>query len=56
MFAIPPHTRLDGPVEDFTCFVGTMVQEPIEIPGGDFSLNALDPQGASFALVGARKG
>src|SRR3546814_6110547 len=45
MFELPPHTKLDdpldrllghidfrlsmleGPVEDFTCFVGTMVQE-----------------------------
>lgn len=35
---------------------GTIVQEPIEIPGGDFSLVALDPQGAAFGLVGARKG
>ena len=34
---------------------GTVLQEPIEIPGGDFSMNALDPRGAAFALVGARK-
>lgn len=34
---------------------GTIVQEPIEIPGGEFSLNAMDPQGASFGLVGPRK-
>jgi uncharacterized protein len=35
---------------------GTILQEPIEIPGGEFSLNALDPQGAAFGLVGPRKG
>lgn len=35
---------------------GTLFQEPIEIPGGEFSLNALDPQGAAFGLVGPRKG
>jgi uncharacterized protein len=33
---------------------GTILQEPIEIPGGDYSMNALDPQGAAFALVGGR--
>ena len=35
---------------------GSFVQEPIEIPGGDFSLVATDPQGAHFGLVGSRKG
>jgi uncharacterized protein len=33
---------------------GTLLQEPMEIPGGDYSLTALDPQGAAFGLVGAR--
>ncbi len=28
---------------------------PDEIPGGDFILRGLDPQGALFALVGSRK-
>lgn len=35
---------------------GTILQPPIEIPGGDHALIASDPQGARFALVGARKG
>ena len=35
---------------------GTLFQDPIEIPGGEFSLNASDPQGAMFGLVGPRKG
>ncbi len=35
---------------------GSITQPPIEIPGGDLSLCAIDPQGASFGLVGARKG
>jgi uncharacterized protein len=35
---------------------GTVTQEPVEIPGGDFSLNGIDPQGAHFGLVGSRKG
>lgn len=34
---------------------GTILVEPMEIPGGDYSLNALDPQGAAFGLVGPRK-
>lgn len=33
---------------------GTITSAPQEIPGGDFSMNAIDPQGAHFALVGAR--
>ena len=34
---------------------GTILMGPMEIPGGEFSLNALDPQQASFGLVGPRK-
>lgn len=33
---------------------GQILQEPIEIPGGDFSMVGMDPQGTPFALVGAR--
>ncbi len=33
---------------------GQVLQEPIEIPGGEYSITALDPQGASFGLVGPR--
>ncbi|WP_114227309.1 MULTISPECIES: VOC family protein [Sphingomonas] len=33
---------------------GTIVHGPIEIPGGEFSLNGVDPQGAVFAVVGPR--
>jgi uncharacterized protein len=35
---------------------GTITQPPMEIPGGEYSMNAVDPQGASFGLVGGRKG
>jgi uncharacterized protein len=35
---------------------GTIIHGPAEIPGGDYSMNAIDPQGASFGLVGSRKG
>lgn len=34
---------------------GQILVEPMEIPGGEYSLNAVDPQGAPFGLVGPRK-
>ena len=34
---------------------GQILHGPMEIPGGEFSLNAMDPQGATFGLVGPRK-
>ena len=34
---------------------GTVLHGPIQIPGGEYSLNAADPQGAAFGLVGPRK-
>ena len=46
---------IDAAVATIKAGGGQILQEPIEIPGGDFSLSALDPQGAAFALVGARK-
>jgi uncharacterized protein len=30
---------------------GTVTQEPTEVPGGEWVLNAVDPQGATFGLV-----
>lgn len=33
---------------------GEVCNGPHEIPGGDFTINAMDPQGAMFALVGGR--
>lgn len=34
---------------------GQIFNGPMEIPGGEYALNALDPQGATFGLVGPRK-
>ena len=34
---------------------GQVLHGPHQIPGGEYSLNAVDPQGASFGLVGPRK-
>lgn len=45
---------IDKAVATITSLGGTILQEPMEIPGGDYSMNAMDPQGAAFALVGAR--
>ena len=42
------HARLTGAG-------GTALAGPHEVPGGLWTLNARDPQGAVFALVGARK-
>ncbi len=45
---------VDVAVETIKANGGTVLQEPVEIPGGDYSMNALDPQGAAFGLVGGR--
>jgi predicted enzyme related to lactoylglutathione lyase len=33
---------------------GTVINGPDEIPGGDFTINGIDPQGAYFALIGTK--
>ena len=35
---------------------GTIMAEPMQVPGGAFVVNGVDPQGAAFGLVGPRKG
>ena len=45
---------IDVAIAAITANGGTIVQPPIEIPGGDFSMVGVDPQGAVFALVGSR--
>lgn len=34
---------------------GQNIVDPIEIPGGELTVNAVDPRGAMFAFVGPRK-
>lgn len=46
---------IDRAAQAVTDLSGTMVQDPIEIPGGEYSLVATDPQGAVFGLVGPRR-
>lgn len=33
---------------------GKLVMAPMEVPGGEWVFNAMDPQGAAFALVGEK--
>ena len=47
-------SEIDAAAERVGSAGGRAVLGPREIPGGDLVLNAVDPQGASFALVGAR--
>jgi predicted enzyme related to lactoylglutathione lyase len=46
---------IDRAHEAVTSGGGTLLAGPMEIPGGDHALNAMDPQGAAFGLVGPRK-
>ena len=46
---------IDRAIEAVKAAGGTILHGPNEIPGGEFALNAMDPQGASFGLVGPRK-
>ena len=45
---------IDAAVKTIAAKGGRIIVEPSEIPGGDFQLNATDPQGAAFALIGAK--
>jgi len=45
---------IDLAVDRIKASGGQILVEPVEIPGGDFTINAIDPQGATFALIGTR--
>lgn len=45
---------IDKAVDYIAANAGQVILGPMEIPGGDFVLNAMDPQGALFALIGKR--
>jgi predicted enzyme related to lactoylglutathione lyase len=47
--------NIDRAAEAVRAGGGQILFGPMEIPGGDYSLNGMDPQGASFGLVGPRK-
>ena len=46
---------IDRAAAAITANGGVIFNGPMEIPGGEYALNANDPQGASFGLVGPRK-
>jgi len=45
---------IDAAVTTLTAQGGQVLVGPQEIPGGEFVINGLDPQGALFALIGQR--
>jgi len=57
MAEVPPNWQvyfrvpdIPSAVERITANGGTIINGPMEVPGGDWIVNALDPQGAVFAL------
>jgi predicted enzyme related to lactoylglutathione lyase len=46
---------IDRAIEAVKDRSGQILHGPNEIPGGEYSVNVMDPQGAAFALVGPRK-
>ena len=52
-FRVP---RIDPAVAYVRANGGQVLLEPQEIPGGEFVIQGLDPQGALFALIGKREG
>ena len=51
-FGVPD---IDKAAEAVRAGGGTIASGPHEIPGGEYALNAVDPQGAAFGLVGPRR-
>jgi uncharacterized protein len=43
---------IDAAAAAVTAHGGQILHGPVEVPGGDWSMNGIDPQGAIFALVG----
>jgi predicted enzyme related to lactoylglutathione lyase len=46
---------LDAAVERLTAGGGSVLMGPMEVPGGAWVVNCLDPQGAYFSLVAGRR-
>jgi predicted enzyme related to lactoylglutathione lyase len=46
---------IDRAVAAISANGGQILQGPMEIPGGEYSVNGIDPQGATFGLVGPKK-
>lgn len=59
---VPPHWAIyfmvpdiDSAAERITRGGGQILNGPMEVPGGDWIVNAMDPQGAAFSLHARRK-
>jgi hypothetical protein len=57
MAQVPPHWMIYFRVPDINAATerikangGKILNGPMEVPGGDWVVNAMDPQGAAFAL------
>lgn len=46
---------IDAAVARVTAGGGTVINGPMEVPGGQWIINGVDPQGAMFALVGPKR-
>jgi hypothetical protein len=46
---------IDPAVETITTGGGRVINGPMEVPGGAWIVQGIDPQGAMFALVGMRR-
>ena len=46
---------IDAAVARITGAGGQVINGPMEVPGGNWIVNAVDPQGAAFALVAPRR-
>lgn len=62
MAQVPPNWQIYFLVPDITSAVqrvtgarGTILNGPMEVPGGDWIVNAMDPQGAAFSLHAKKK-
>jgi predicted enzyme related to lactoylglutathione lyase len=51
-FLVPDITSA---VERVTAGGGKILNGPVEVPGGDMIVNAMDPQGAAFSLHARKK-
>ena len=63
MAQVPPNWQIYFRVPDITAAVerikasgGTILNGPTEVPGGDWIVNAMDPQGAAFSLHAKKAG
>jgi predicted enzyme related to lactoylglutathione lyase len=48
--------NIDDAAAAIVTHAGLILHGPVQVPGGDWVLNGVDPQGARFSLVGAKGG